>query len=553
MRDAPRPGRRPSAPRLAPPGSQRMGAARRSRSAALYASLAGPAILLGWLVATADGALPADETRVCTWNILAIDVRSGPPGERWAGDSCELSADGVRITAKILDDEPATMSRLSAATGASSRPIFDVSPPKLLSLPYLLFRNRLPFRVYAAPSRQRGLLLAEIAGGSFMLAGSWTSERPLSASQVDQIVRIRLNPNGDQRLMTLWIKLNYLFLTALACLALAPVWYSRPLFRWIDKWWNVRSAAGLLIYAGLLPGAALAWAWFVFLALGCSSELLLAALLAAILCVQVAFNLTADRRPLRPVVLSDSLHPKVYETLSARTGAIDFAGAEIPINHAIELKGWFPRAVDCLGCGLRYVVYVPMKSEERTMFETKPSEFSPWSRDQLSRRAADTAPQLVNGCIRCGRPLAAAPSTWEAKRDDLMRPDAKIGWTAIVGFALALVVARYTKVIAAFCERLPWLGGLLRSLIEGVSESLIVILCIPLLFLMVCAATLLADRNVRRGPPPHRMTVCPWEGLVFEDIAAGSKTVCPSCGAPLEPLRRFYVLSRDDPYPRRQL
>lgn len=407
-----------------------------------------------------------------------------------------------------------------AATEASSSPAFDVSPTKLLSLPHLLFNNRPPLTNYSAPDRKRGFLVAEISD-RFVIVGLWASDRPIKASQIGNLVRIRINPAGNVTLWAIWTKLIYLVITLLACLPLSVVWFSAPIFRSIDKWWNVRTAVGLIVYACLIPAALLGFAWFVFLSAGWSTALFLAVMLTAIALVQIALRLATDRNSRLLLTPLNIPEPEIFHTFRAMTGTLDVVGAEVPISHSVDIEMWFPRPVHCAGCGMEYAVYVPAKSSQSVLREmSEASEISVEMRKQLFLKAAKTAPQLVNGCIRCGLPLAGEPSTQVIKRDEPFPVTAKFVMITVATSTFAIALARFGAPIVSFCEKLPLVGGLLGYVFDELAGLAIFLLMLPLIFLIWHVVAGLADRNAKRGSGPYRMTACAKEGLVFEDIAA---------------------------------
>jgi len=514
----------------------------------LYGCIAVVAALFGLVLARADHDVPKDETRLCAWNLAAIDGRSVPSlAGGLSGEICDVSADGLKLSFKFFDAaEPDTVINMKAltqhfraATEATRRPAFDVSPAKLLSLPYLLFGNRAPFTVYSAPDRKRGFLVAELTD-RLVIGGLWASDRPIEASQITDLVRIRINPAGNEPLWALWAKLVYLVVTLLACLPLGVVWFSSSLFRSIDQWWNVRTTAGLMVYAVLIPAVLLGFVWIVFLNAGWSTGLLLAATLTAVALVQIALKLAADRRPRRPLTPSNAPDPQIFHTFRAKEATLDVLNVEVPISHTADVQMWFPRRVHCAGCGMDYAVYVPTQSSQPLLHEFgKASEIPMETRKQLFIQAAKAAPQLVNGCIRCGRPLAGVPSTWAVKRDEPFTADAKSVAIALATFSLAIALTRFSGPIAAFCEKLPLVGALLGYIFDELSGLVIFFLSLPAMFLIFHVVSGFADRSAKRGSGPYRMTACAKEGLVFEDVAAERDSICPSCGGQLEPLRHF--------------
>jgi|SRR4051812_24826080 len=521
-----------------------------SRKWALYASLAVAATLLALLLARADRDVPQGETRLCAWDFAAIDVRSVPSLAGGAdGEVCDVSANGLKLSFKVFNvteaDTAINMKALKkyyrAATEASGRPAFDVSPAKLLSLPYLLFGNRAPFTVYSAPDQKRGFLVAELTD-RLVIAGLWASDQPIDASQIGSLVRIRIDPTGNAPLWAIWTKLIYLVITLFACLPLSVVWFSSSLFRSIDQWWNVRTTAGLMVYAGLIPALLLGFAWIVFLNAGWSTGLLLAATLTVIALVQISLKLTGDRGSRLTLIPYNGPNPQIFHTFRAKTGTLDVANVEVPISHTLDVQMWFPKRVHCAGCGMDYAVYVPTQSSQPLLHEfSKGSEMPVETQKQLLIQAAKAAPQLVNGCIRCGRPLAGVPSTWTVKRDEPFTVDAKFVLITLGTTGLAIALTRFSAPIAAFCEELPLAGGLLGYVFDELSGLVIFFLTLPAMFLIWHVVASFADRNAKRGSGPYRMTACPKERFVFEDIAAERDSICPSCGGQLEPLRRFRV------------
>lgn len=516
----------------------------------LYACIAVAAALLILVLAMVDGDVPKGETRLCTWGLAAIDVRPAPSlvgGP--SGELCDVSADGLKLSFKVFNaTEPnvinmkALTQYYGAATEASRRPAFDVSSAKLLSLPYLLFSNRAPVIIYSAPDRKRGYLVAELTE-RLVIVGLWASDQPIKASEISSLVRIRINPAGDARLWATETKLIYLMITLLACLPLGVVWFSKEIFRSIDQWLNVRTAVGLMVYAGLIPVALIGFAWIVFLFVGWSTGLFLAAMLIAIALAQIALRLVADKSSSMQLTPLNAPDPEIFATLRTTTGTLDVMGAEVPMSHSVEIKMWFPRRVHCAGCGMEYAVYVPTQASQSVSHEIrKASEVSGEMQKRLYIQAVKAAPQLVNGCIRCGHPLAgAAPSTGAVKRDEPFTVDAKFVVITLATSTFAIALVGFSAPIAAFCEKLPLAGWLLGYVFDELSGLTIFLLTLPLLFLIWHVVAGFADRNAKRGSGPYRMTACPKEGIVVEDIAAERDSICPSCGGQLEPLRRFRV------------
>jgi len=515
----------------------------------LYVCIAVAATPLTLLMARADRDAPKGETRLCSWGVAAVDVRSAPSltgGPN--GELCEVSADGLQLSFKIFDaTEPDTVVNIKvltqnyrAATEASRWPAFDVSPAKLLSLPYLLFGNRAPLTNYSAPDRKRGFLIAEITD-RLVIVGLWASDQPIKASQISNLVRIRINPAGNALGLAIWTKLIYLLLTLFACLPFSVVWFSKRIFRSIDQWWNVRTAAGLIVYAGLIPAAMLGFAWLVFLFVGWSTGLFLTAMLIAIALVQITLKLATDRSSRLPLAPFNVPDPKIFHTFRALTGTLDVVGAEVPISHSVDIQMWFPRRVHCAGCGMEYAVYVPATSSQSILHEIKASEIPVEMQKRLYLKAAETAPQLVNGCIRCGLPLPGEPSTRVLKRDEPFTVNAKVLVIILATTTFAMALTFFGGPIITFCEKLPLVGWLLGYVFDELAGLAIFLLMLPLIFLIWHVVARLADRNAKRGLGPYRMTGCAKEGLVFEDIAAERDSVCPSCGGQLDPLRRFRV------------
>jgi hypothetical protein len=410
-------------------------------------------------------------------------------------------------------------------------------------LSYLLFGNRAPITIYSAPDRKRGFLLAELTD-TLVIVGLWTSDQPIKASQISDLVRIRINPAGNEAGWAIWVKLIYLILTLLACLPLGLVWYSKATFRSIDQWLNVRTMIGLMVYAGLIPAALLGFVWVVFFFVGWSTGLLLSSILTVIALIQIAFRLVADRGSKLPLTPFNSPDPKIFDTLRGTTGKLDVLGAEVPISHSVDLQMWCPRHFHCSGCGMEYVVYVPAKSSQSVSHEiSKASEISSHTLRQLYSDAIKAAPQLVNGCIRCGLPRAGSSPNLAIKRDEPFTVDAKYVIITLVAFALAIAVRVFSTPISTFCEKLPFAGGLLSYIFDDLSGLVVFFLTLPLFFLIWHVVSGFADRNAKHGTGPYRMSACPKEGIVFEDIAAERDSKCPSCGGQLEPLRRFRTVA----------
>jgi hypothetical protein len=516
----------------------------------LYISIAAAAIPLGFLLARPDRDAPAGETRLCAWNLAAIDVRSAPSVAGGPnGDLCDVSADGLKLSFKVFaateSDKVVNTQGITryytAATQASKKPDFDVSPAKYLSLPYLLFGNRAPFTVYSAPDRQRGYLVAEISD-HLVIVGLWASDTPISASQISSFLRIRINPAGDAKIWAIWTKLDQLWLTLFACLPLGLVWFSRPIFSKFDQWWNLHTISGFIVYAGLVPAALLGFVWMVFLIVGWSTALVLAATFTAIALVQIALRLAADRSSRLPLTPFSDPDPKIFHKFRAAEDSVEVAGAEIPIAHSVDVQMWFPRSVDCAGCGMRYAVYVPASSSKSLSHEISKTSGIPLEmQKELFFNAALAAPRLVNGCIRCGRPLPGTPSKPIVKRDEPLKLDAKSALIALGAAALAMALVGYSTPIARFCEKLPLVGRLLGYIFDELSGLAIFFLTLPLIILIWQVLSGLADRSAKHGSGPYRMTACPKDKIVFEDIAAERDPICPSCGGQLEPLRRFRI------------
>jgi hypothetical protein len=521
-----------------------------SRKWALYACIAVAVALLGLLLSKTDRDVPKGETRLCSWGLAAVDVRSVPSLSGGpSGEFCDVSADGLKLSLKVFEatasDTVVNMKGLkeyyATATKASGRPAFDVSPAKLLSLPYLLFRNRAPATVYSAPDQKGGFIVAELTD-RLVIAGFWVSDRPTQASQISNLLSIRINPEGDATRWAIWAKLGYFMSTSFACLPFAVIWFGRSIFRSIDQWLNMRTMVGLMVYAGLIPATLLGFVWIVFLLAGWSTGLILAETLTAVALAQIGLNLIADRNSKLALTPMNNSDPVIFHTFRATTGTLEVANVELPVSHSVDIQMWFPRRVHCSGCGMDYVVYVPAKSSQPVPHEIrKESDFTAEMRRQLYLQAAQAAPQLVNGCIRCGLSLAGAPSTWEVKRDEPFKVDIKFVVITLATSTFAVVLAVFSTPIAAFCEKIPLIGWLLGYVFDELSGLVIFGLTLPLFFLIWHVIAGFADRNVKHGSGPYRMTACPKEGIVFEDIAAERDSICPSCGGQLEPLRRFRI------------
>lgn len=296
-----------------------------------------------------------------------------------------------------------------------------------------------------------------------------------------------------------------------------------------------------MIYAVLIPAGLLAFLWIVFVNLGWSTGLLLAATLIAVVIIQITLKLIGDRGSRLTLTPYNSSNPRIFHTFRTRRSTLDVANVEVPIDHTVDVQLWFPRNVNCAGCGMNYAVYVPTQSSQPLLHElNKGSELPAETRKELLIQAAKAAPQLVNGCIRCGRSLANAQTTQTVKRDELP-VDAKFVVITLVATSLAIALARFSPAIAAFCEEAPLAGALLGYVFDELSGLVIFFLTLPAMMLIWQVIAGFADRNAKRGSDPYRMAACPKEGFVFEDIKAERDSNCPSCGGQLEPLRRFKV------------
>lgn len=520
-----------------------------SRKWTIYLSIAAVAVVALLVLVRADKAAPKGETRLCVWNTVAIDARSarslagGPQGQ-----TCVLSADGLTVSldmfattkAKTVINVKELKRRFHVATSASATPALDVSPAKILSWPYLLLGNRAPLSVYSAPDRRHGFVLVGITD-RIVLAGFWTAAQPIKASRITDLVRIRINPAGDKAIWALGVKFTHSVMMLLAALPLLVIGFGASIYRSIDQWWNVRTPVGLLVYAGLIPALLFLLVWIAFAGTGWSTLSALMALLASVALFQIVTKLVADHGSLLPLAPFDAPNLTIFKTLRASSTELEIADTGIPMGHSLDVEMWFPRRVHCAKCDLQYAVYVPSQSSRSVGHAIRnPEEISEETRKQLYIEAVQAAPQLVNGCIRCGHPAAGAAAT-AIKRDDLFAINAKSVLGSFAAFAFAMALMFKGGVIVDFCEKIPWIGWLLGAIFDEGAKVVIFFLSVPMLYVIWRLLADLADRNAMNSPGLHRMSACPKEGLVFEDMEAERDPTCPSCSGQLEPMRRFRV------------
>ena len=334
-------------------------------------------------------------------------------------------------------------------------------------------------------------------------------------------------------------------LTLLACLPLTAVWYNNSLFRSIDQWWNIRTIGGFFVYAGLVPALLLLFVWIVLLIMGWSMALVLASSLTITALVLIWLKLIRDRRRKTELFPYDDADPQIFHTFQATEGTLEILHAEVPISHTLDVKMWFPKHVNCAGCGINYVVYVPAQASQPRSILSKldGSDVPVEMLKQLAIQAVKSVPNLVNGCIRCGRLLDGATSNCSVKRSEPFKVNTKFVLITVMTTSLAVAVIAFSGPIGHFSEELPLVGGLLGYVFEELSGLVVFFLSLPAAFLIWHLVTGLADRSTKRGSGPYRMTACPKEGLIFEDIAAERDPICPSCRGQLEPLRRFSVVA----------
>lgn len=495
---------------------------------------------------------PEGQTRACAWSLIAVDVRSTPTLLSDANnDHCAVAADGFQLDFRIFEtSDPDRVINLKAlkanyadASGATSTPAPALSPPSLLSLPYLLFGNRLPLTHYSAPDRQHGYFVSDLTG-SLVVAGLWTSDHPLTPAGINDRTAIRLIPHGRAVLFALWIKLIYLVVTISCCLPLLFAWFNKSIVRAIDQWWNLRAAGGLVVYGLLVPLALLGFLWLALLFTGWSTGFLLASFSSTVVLLQIARELISDRGKKLSLHPEQSSDPEVFSNFSAATSSVELFNVEVPFQHSVEVEMWLPRPARCTRCATTYSVYVPAKATIET--REQPSRGSTIPSETLSRlqiQALTTAPRLVNGCIRCGCALEGSAAAAVVKRDGLI----SAGFLPVLGAAVAAVagvaLARHNEAIVDVCKRLPVVGGLLGFVFDELSGPAAFVLMLPAIFLLWQTIAGLADRSAKAGAGPYRMSACQKDGLLFEDIAAQRDPICPRCSGPLLPLRRFKVQS----------
>lgn len=505
-------------------------------------------ILLGLLLVKADIWRSTGNRELCGWTAVMIEAPASVSASGQAdGEDCSVVSNGVRAsfrlysTNKGIIDTGVLQTSYQRSTGGAAIPSPDLSWSAALSLVRVIWDNRLPMVVYEAPNHRQGYILAPISD-RVVLGGYYVSERPESVQSIQDAVRLHMNPDGQAWRLSLLAKLGHAFSLIFLLIPLGFVLGARAVFKWFDRWWDLHTSLGLVLYCTIVPGILFLWAWNTVRIGGWGTVSFGAMLLAVIGVGQVLFNLGRNRSARVPLTPFNAEKLEVFNVLKVTNTAADIAGAEIPMGRSIEAQIWVPRRAHCPACDLRYAVYVPSGAERSIQYEVKSIDDIPLNtRQELYVEAFQAAPQLVNGCIRCGHRLAEASSI-RPVRSGPYALSVKSVLVAAACLPLAVLLALRGGLVVGAVEKLPVIGSLLADVVEDFAGLLILALAAPGLYFLWRVFAGLADLHTSRRSGLHRMSACPREGIVFEDIFATRDMTCPSCKEDREPMRAFRVL-----------
>jgi hypothetical protein len=298
----------------------------------------------------------------------------------------------------------------------------------------------------------------------------------------------------------------------------------------------------LILYCTIVPGILLLWAWNTTRLAGWGTVSFVAIVLALIGAGQVLFNLGQNRRARVPLTPFNAEKLEVFNVLKVTNASADIAGADIPMGRSIEVEMWVPRRAHCSACDLSYAVYVPSQAERSIRYEVTGIDDIPLStRQELYAEAFQAAPQLLNGCIRCGYKLKDTSSVVPARKGPF---PVSLKSVLIASVCLPLAVLLWLRggLVVGAVEKIPWIGPVLAEPFEDIAGLVVFALAAPGLYFLWRLMAGLADLHTSRGSSPHRMSACPREGIVFEDILAARDMTCPNCKEDREPMRAFRVL-----------
>jgi len=508
-------------------------------------------IIVGFcaLLVKADLWRSTDNAQLCGWQIVMIEAPSSAQSRGTRdGRDCVVRSGSIQASFRLhttsgegIIDLAALQRDYQRITGGASTPGTDLSWPAAFSLVDLLWNNRFPMVVYEAPDHRRGYILAPLTE-KMVLAAIYVSDRPESVGSIQRAVRLHLNPSGRSWLMSPWIKLANSIALVFLLLPFAVVALSRPIFQSFDRWWDLQTRVGMILYCVVVPGSLAFFAWIMLLASGWSTLSFGAILLAIVGIGQVVFNLGRDQRtriPLNPYIAPEL---NVFYTFRATQTNMEIGGAEIPTDHSLELEVWVPRRANCQACKLSYAVYVPSAAECRIGSHVKSAEDVPLkTRQDLMAEAVQAAPQISNGCIRCQKQFdGSSPALPE--RQGPFPVNLKWGFVALVCFALAVLIFWRGGLVIGALGSVPWVGSFLGELLSEFAGLIMTLLAVPALYFLWRGLAGLSDFHLARGSSLRRMSACPREGIVFEDIHASRNMTCPNCKEDREPIRHFRII-----------
>lgn len=505
-------------------------------------------LLLCLLFVKADIWRASGNRDLCGWNVVMIEA---PPSASATGqedgDDCSVASGSLRASFRLYSTKEGTIDTRALqrgyqrTTGGASTPSPDLSWGAAFSLVRLIWSNRLPMVVYESPSHRQGYILAPITD-KIVLGGVYVSERSESVQSIEDALRLHMNAGGSSWRPSLLAKLLNAFSIIFLLIPLAFVLGARSVFRWFDRWWDLETRLGLVLYSTVVPSILALWAWSTIRLSGWGTISLAAILLAVIGAGQVLFNLGRNRGARVPLTPFNAEKLEVFNVLRSRENTIEIAGAEIPAGRTLEVEIWTPRRARCPACGLSYAVYVPSQAERSISYEVKSIDDIPLStRQELYAEAFQAAPQLQNSCIRCRHQLEGAPPDVPV-RSGRFPLNVKSVLIAAVCLPLAILLWLRGGFAVHAAEKVPWIGRVLAEPLEDFTGLVIFALAAPGLYYLWRVFAGLADLHTLRASGLHRMSACPREGIVFEDILAARDMACPSCKEEREPIRAFRVI-----------
>jgi hypothetical protein len=162
------------------------------------------------------------------------------------------------------------------------------------------------------------------------------------------------------------------------------------------------------------------------------------------------------------------------------------------------------------------------------------------TRQDLYAEAFKAAPGLTNGCIRCRHKLEDSSPVPPARNGPLPL-NVKSVLIALVCLPLALLILLRGGWVVSVVGSVPGIGPFLADPSEDFAGLVMFALAAPGLYFLWRAFAGLADLHTSRSSL-RRMSACPREGIVFEDILAARDMICPSCKEDREPIRSFRVV-----------